>query len=77
MGLEGALFTFPLCMFEKKNLNFKYLTCNLFLCTSTLINLEYIALNSLTTPDIQGQLQHMSVQRLINFEDSMPKKSNN
>jgi hypothetical protein len=35
--------------------------------------LEYIALNSLTTPDIQGQLQHMSVQRLINFEDSMPK----
>jgi hypothetical protein len=45
MGLEGALFTFPLCMFEKINLNFKYLTCNLFLCTSPLINLEYIALN--------------------------------
>jgi hypothetical protein len=38
--------------------------------------LEYIALNTLTTPYIQGQLQHMSVERLINFEDSMPKKSN-
>jgi hypothetical protein len=76
MGLEGALFTFPLCSL-KKNLNFKYLICNLFLCTSTSINLEYIALNSLTTPDIQGQLRHISVQRLINFEDSMPKKSNN
>jgi hypothetical protein len=77
MGLEGALFTFQLSTFEKTNLNFKYLTCNLFLCTSTSINLEYVALNSLTTPAIQGQFQHMSVQRLINFEDSMPKKSNN
>jgi hypothetical protein len=38
--------------------------------------LEYIPLNSLTAPYIQGQLQHMSVERLINFEDSIPKKSN-
>ncbi len=30
MGLEGALFTFQLSTFEKTNLNFKYLTCNLF-----------------------------------------------
>jgi hypothetical protein len=30
----------------------------------------------LTTPYTQGQLQHMSVGTLINFEDSMHKKSN-
>jgi len=66
----------PLRYICTKNLNFKYFTCNLFSCTSTLINLEYIPLNSLTTPYTQGQLQHMSVETLINFEDSMPKKSN-
>ncbi len=30
----------------------------------------------MTTPYTQRELQHMSVERLINFEDSMPKKSN-
>ncbi len=30
----------------------------------------------MTTPYTEPQLQHMWVERLINFEDSMPKKSN-
>jgi hypothetical protein len=30
----------------------------------------------LTTPYIQEQLHHMSVEKLINCEDSMPKKCN-
>jgi hypothetical protein len=62
MGLEGALFTFPLCTFAQKIQTSNISPVTFFLCTSTLINLEYIPLNSLTTTYMQGQLQHISLE---------------
>jgi hypothetical protein len=76
MGLEGAVFTFPLCTFAQKNWcsNISPITCSLVKHFNRLQ--IYNPLNSLTTPYIQEQLHHMSVEKLINFQDSLPKKFN-
>jgi len=76
MGLEGAVFTFPLCTFAQKisSSNISPITFSLVKHFNRLQ--IYNPLNTLTTPYIQQQLHHMSVEKLINFEDSLLKTSN-
>jgi hypothetical protein len=61
MGLEGALFTFPLCTFGQKiwSSNISPIT---FFVHKHSINFLYFPLSSWATPHIQAQLQHMYVE---------------